>query len=429
MIAKIGRGANMTGILSYNQLKVEKGVAEILATNRMVEAPDGSSSIMLLQRSFEPYFIANNKTEKPVLHISLNPDPNDKVTDENFREIAQEYMEKMGYSNQPYVVFKHSDIERIHIHIVSVCVDRYGKKIDDSFEKRRSMEVCRGLEEKFGLKPATEKSNSEKMIFHPVNYKGNDIKSQIAAVVRYLPKYYRFQTMGSYNALLSLFNITAKEVSGEIQGEQKKGLVYFALNEQGEKASNPFKASRFGKYAGLDALEKHFMQSKEKMKDSTVKAQLKNTIEVAMNLSTNETDFKKQMIDQGINTVIRRNDQRHIYGMTFIDHESRSIWNGSQLGRNLSANAFNDLWNSNVKQDIKEPVVSQFKISNSYDSDLSLEVPHHLFDFLNMNKHEDSSDLGLFSLLNDAQGEHYEEEQFAKQMKKKKKRYPDQRRR
>jgi hypothetical protein len=80
------------------------------------------------------------------LHISLNPDPKDKVSDDKFREMAEQYMREMGYGEQPFVVFKHTDIDRSHIHIVSVCVDEEGKKISDKFEKMRSMNVCRELE-------------------------------------------------------------------------------------------------------------------------------------------------------------------------------------------------------------------------------------------------------------------------------------------
>ena len=72
--------------------------------------------------------MANKNTESPVLHISLNPDPSDKVSDEQFNSMAKKYMEHLGYVQQPFVVFKHEDIERVHIHIVSVCVNKWEKK-------------------------------------------------------------------------------------------------------------------------------------------------------------------------------------------------------------------------------------------------------------------------------------------------------------
>lgn len=423
MIAKIGKGSNLYGAMSYNLLKVEQENGSIIQLQNMYETLNGRYTIVQLLSSFETHLTANRKTEKPVLHISLNPDPNDKVSDEQFRTIAGEYMEKMGYGNQPYVIFKHTDTERTHIHIVSVCVDEDGKKIDDSFEKRRSMAVCRDLEQEQRLIPATEKSKSREIVFRPVDHKGKDIKSQIASVVRYLPKYYQFQTLGTYNALLSLFNITAEQVNGEFHGRPKQGLVYFALNEQGEKASNPFKASRFGQYAGLPVLQEHFEQSKEKMKTSPAKASLKNTIEVAMNISTNEPAFKKLLIKEGINTVIRRNDEGRIYGITFIDHESRNVWNGSQLSRNLSANTFNDLWNDlSIKSNLETEEINRFH-QPVVDRNIKTEKEeyHPFFDFLGEGNYDIAfDDFGWISLLPATQGADYEDSAFEKQMKKKK---------
>jgi hypothetical protein len=66
-------------------------------------------------------------------------------------------MQKMGYGDQPFIVYLHEDIERRHIHIVSSRVDENGTKIDGNFERRRSMNVCRELEQKYGLIPADQK--------------------------------------------------------------------------------------------------------------------------------------------------------------------------------------------------------------------------------------------------------------------------------
>lgn len=421
MIAKIGKGSNMYGAILYNQQKVDKENGAVLLLNKIPDTIDGRYSTQYFNKCFEPYLSANLKTEKTVRHISLNPDPADKVSDEQFTDIAQEYMERMGYGNQPYIVFKHTDIDRTHIHIVSTCVGIDGKKIPDDYDHKRSMAICRDLETKYNLHKATEQEQKQtNKIFKPVNHKNGDIKSQIASVVRHLPKYYSFSTMGSYNALLSLFNITAEEVKGERNGQPVNGLVYLALDETGNKASNPFKASLFGKDAGVAQIQKHFEQSKEKMKTSPARSVLKNTVELAIHTTSNETDFKKQLVEQGVNTVVRRNDNGRVYGITLIDHESRTVWNGSQLDRNLSANVFNEWWSNGNKSELKiqdNPVYDENTIDN--------QPTKELFEFISQ-KHSQSSDLGLFSLLPDVQGEDYEEDQFAKQMKKKK--YPRQRR-
>ncbi|MNS34476.1 Relaxase/Mobilization nuclease domain protein [compost metagenome] len=416
MIAKIGKGSNMYGAILYNQQKVDKENGAVLLLNKIPDTIDGRYSTQYFNKCFEPYLSANLKTEKTVRHISLNPDPSDKVSDEQFAEMAQEYMERMGYGNQPYIVFKHTDIDRTHIHIVSTCVGIDGKKIPDDYDHPRSMAICRDLEQKYKLHKATEiEQKQNDKIFKPVNYQSGDIKSQIASVVRHLPKYYSFSTMGSYNALLSLFNITAEEVKGERDGQAVNGLLYVALDENGNKASNPFKASLFGKDAGVAQLQKHFDQSKEKMKSNPARSALRNTVELAIHTTGNEMEFKKQLVEQGINTVVRKNSDGRIYGITFIDHESRSVWNGSALDRNLSANVFNDWWNNGNKPESKmQENVSSKK--NTLD-DLPIK---DLFEFISQ-EHSSNSAIELFSLLPDGQGEDYGEEQFANRMKKKNK--------
>ncbi|MBW4362301.1 conjugal transfer protein MobB [Flavobacterium taihuense] len=423
MIAKIGRGCNLYGALAYNQLKVEKENGQVLYTNKIIETPDGSYAVSQLVRSFEPYLLANRKTEKPILHISLNPDPKDKVSDEQFEELSQKYMHEMGYGNQPFLVFKHTDIDRTHIHIVSVCVDEEGRKISDKFEKRRSMDVCRELEKEFCLISAVEKKqNPQSQIFKPVDYKTGDIKSQMASVIRHLPKYYKFEGFGTYNALLSLFNITAEEVKGEYNGMPRKGLVYFALNDKGEKASNPFKASLFGKQAGYVQLQQHYGKSKELLKNELSKVLLKTTIEMSLQTASGEKEFKKRLLERGINTVVRRNSEGRVYGITFVDHSSKSVWNGSQLGKNFSANVFNGWWNNGNK--IEQPVQGNLASKNDATINEELKQPNNLFGFLVKEdlsySHEENSLIEVFGgLLPSAKGDDYDEGLFDNQMKKK----------
>ncbi len=428
MIAKIGKGENLYGALKYNQSKVDQENGKILCTQKIKETLNGQYDTAHFLHSFEPYLIANHKTEKPVLHISLNPDPKDKVSDEKFEAIARDYMQEMGYGNQPYIVFKHTDIDRSHIHIVSTSVAITGEKISDQFDHPRSMTICRKLEKKYNLTPATEKKGSQNdKIFSPVDYQKGDIKSQIASVVRHLPKYYKFQSLGEYNALLSLFNITSEEVKGEFNGITKQGLVYFALNENGEKTSNPFKASLFGKNAEYLALQKYFEQCKNILNSDNSKLLLLRSIEIAMHISADEEDFKRHLIEQGINTVVRKNSSGRIYGITFIDHSSKNVWNGSSLNKSFSANVFNEWWNHQNRKEVKS--VKQPDTAESPKKKYAretVEKPHHLFDFIsNTGDSYTGSDSGFLEslgvLLPQSQGEDYDELVFENQIKKKKK--------
>jgi hypothetical protein len=119
MIAKISSGNNIYGALSYNQNKVDENYAKVIFSNKMIEPADGKWEINTCLQSFEPYLLANRRTEKPVLHVSLNPDPKDVLSNEQLSEIAQTYMQKMGYGDQPFIVYLHEDIELLKPAILS----------------------------------------------------------------------------------------------------------------------------------------------------------------------------------------------------------------------------------------------------------------------------------------------------------------------
>jgi hypothetical protein len=257
--------------LAYNHQKITAGNAKVLFTNNMVEPKDGNFSIGICTGSFEPYLLANKRTENPVIHISLNPDPKDKLNDEQFTQIAEEYMQKLGYGNQPFVVFKHEDIDRHHIHIVSVKVDETGRMIRDNFQHRLSMRICRDLERKYRLVPANEKQKAAGYSLKPVEPKKGNIKQQIANVVRPVSRSWHFQSFNEYKALLSVYNVHVAEVKGEHRGKLYKGLVYATLNEKGEVFGTPIKSSKFGKQTGSDAIQKRMEKSKEAIKTKNLK--------------------------------------------------------------------------------------------------------------------------------------------------------------
>ena len=98
----------MFGALAYNQNKVDSEEAKVLFSNRMLLSEDGNFSIGECMRSFEIQMPVQLSTRKPILHISINPHPEDVLTDQQLSDIAKEYMRKLGYGDQPYLVYKHT---------------------------------------------------------------------------------------------------------------------------------------------------------------------------------------------------------------------------------------------------------------------------------------------------------------------------------
>ena len=345
MVAKITTGNNLYGALAYNQEKVDKEKGTVLATHIVREPMDGIFNVAATAEDLQRWMPSHFRCEKPVIHISLNPDIKDKLTDEQLSEVAAKYMDRMGWGGQPYIVFKHSDIEREHIHIVSVQVSPDGKKINDKLRNERSVAITESLEKEYGLHPAKGQKRSEQWQFTPVDQTKGNLKKQIAAVVKPAASMYRFQTLGEFRALLTLYNIGIEEVRGERDGKPYRGLLYTVLGADGRKAEvTPLKSSLFGKSAGFDALERHMEHSGEKITKENSREHTRHRIAEAFLDAPTENALRERLRAYHIDLFIRRNNTGRITGVTFIDHETRCVLNGSRLGKEFSANVVNDLF-------------------------------------------------------------------------------------
>ena len=342
MVAKISHGSNLYGALSYNQEKVDEGLGKVLGTNLILEPADGVFSIGASMTDFERMMPAHITTKNPAIHISLNPHPDDKLTDQQLSDIGREYMERLGYGNQPYIIFKHEDIDRQHIHIVGSRVQPNGRPVSDKMEKRRSAAIVEDLERKYNLIPAKGQKQGEAWQLAPVNVSQGNLKKQVANVIKPLSEMYRFQTLGEYRALLSLYNIGVEEIKGENKGKPYRGLVYSALDGEGNRVGKPLKSSLFGKALGIEALEKQFGTSKETIKADGVTARTRAIVAASLATSRTESEFRAALQKKGIDLVLRRNDEGRIFGATFIDHNERAVLNGSRMGKEFSANVLNE---------------------------------------------------------------------------------------
>ena len=355
MVAKFSHGSNLYGALSYNQEKVNEGLGKVLATNLVIEPNDGVFNVASCMEDFERFMPSHIRTSKPVIHISLNPHPDDKLTDQQLADIGREYMERFGYGGQPYMIFKHEDIGREHIHIVSTRVRTDGSIISDSKNYERSRKITDSLEQKYGLH-SKEKNQGEAWQLAPIDVSQGNLKKQVANVIKPLSEMYCFQTLGEYRALLSLYNIGVEEIKGENKGKAYRGLVYSALDDDGNRVGTPLKSSLFGKEHGLDRLEKRFEKSKETIKSKGIAKQTRAIVSASFASTRTESEFRAALREKGIDLVLRRNDEGRIYGATFIDHNQRVVLNGSRLGKEFSANVLGERFADNSpREDLQAP--------------------------------------------------------------------------
>lgn len=407
MVAKISIGSSLYGALAYNGEKINKEQGRLLATNKIFNDGSGTVDIHRAMEDFMRYMPSVMKTEKPVIHISLNPHPDDRLTDTDFQNIAHEYLEKLGYGNQPYMVYKHEDIDRHHLHIVSINVDENGKRLNQDFLYRRSERIRKELEKKYGLTPAHRNNERLESPLKKVDISAGDIKKQVGNTVKALSKGYRFQSMGEYRALLSLYNVTVEEVRGKIRGREYHGLVYSATDDAGNKVGNPFKSSLFGKSVGYEAMEKKFAQSKQTIKEKKLSDRTKRTVLSVLASTYDRDKFIAILKAQGVDVVLRETDTGRIYGVTFIDHRTGCVLNGSRMGKELSANALQE----------------HFTLPYAGQAPIPMSIPTEGTEHQSMRTTTDTEDystgLGLFTPEGPAVD--VEEERFIREMQKKKK--------
>ena len=340
MIAKISATENLGSALGYNFKKVEKGDANILLAAELYQSKEGRYTMEDVLADMEALIPKNCRTKKTVFHCSLNPHPDEKLSDETLTQIAKEYMEALGYGKQPYIVFKHSDIAREHIHIVSLRIDGEGKKINDKFEKRRSKKITDTLERKFGLIPSSKVTDKAMKETPKIDTNKGNIKEQVANVVRMVLKHYKFCSLGELNAILSKYNLAVEEVKTEFRGKKYDGLVYVPTDDKGGKVSTPINASDIGRGVGYTAVQNRMQKSKQAIKP-LVPAIRGKVLQTMRTSPKTEEELRQRLEEQGLRAVIRKNESGRIYGITFIDDKVGIALNGSRLGKGYAANVFN----------------------------------------------------------------------------------------
>ena len=435
MVAKISIGSSLYGALSYNGMKMNRDEGRVLGANKIILPADGNIDIARMVENFNLFMPKMGRTKKPVLHISLNPHPDDKLTEQQYEILAREYLEKLGFGEQPYIIYKHMDIDRHHIHIVTVNVNEQGKRLNQDFLFRRSKKITTELEEKYNLHKAQREKISPDTPIRKIDPSG-DIKRQVANTVKMVGMRYKFQTIGEYNAILSLYNVRCEPTDGKVHGREYHGLVYFATDDSGKTIATPFKASRLGKFASRTAIDGRFERAKEKIDVAPTKRKVTDVIAH----SIDKADLIAKLKERNIDVVLRYTEEGRIYGVTFIDHNTMTVLNGSRLGREVSANAINERFNNPANAptdtpDVATPIVVP-PVESTPDDTPSDTAQEPAVNQPSSGQHQHTvtqsvSDFGEYDLpipgldlFQQGQSFNPDEEEFRRRMQRKKKKGP-----
>lgn len=343
MVARIKTPNNIARALNYNEQKVKQGHAILLQASNYLKDADKLSFSEKLKR-FQDLIALNDRAKTNSLHISLNFDNADKLSANQFKEIADEYMRKIGFGQQPYLVYQHNDAGHPHVHIVTTSIQENGKRIDTfNIGRNQSEKARKEIESKFNLTRAQNNLTSEYELKpvspQRVQYGKSETRRAITNVLDHVLNTYRYASLAELNAVLQQYNIVADRGKENSRIHKNNGLVYRILDDRGDKIGVPVKASLIYSKPTLKNIEAKFAgNEKERQRH---KQRVINAVDFAVFKKSNQSleELTKALQKERIQVVLRQNDKGFIYGITYVDHHTKCVFNGSHLGKQYSANA------------------------------------------------------------------------------------------
>ncbi|HTE11596.1 MAG TPA: relaxase/mobilization nuclease domain-containing protein [Chitinophagaceae bacterium] len=368
MVARINTGKSISKALNYNEKKVQHREAECLhAQNFLKDVND--MNFYEKRKTFEKLTTLNERTQTNMVHISLNFDPSERLSKEKLVEIARSYMEKIGFKDQPYIIYQHNDAGHPHIHIVTTNIRPDGSRISMHNMGRNESEVARkAIEMEFDLVKAESRKQENSQGLNPVNaqkiiHGKQTTKAAISNVLRVIIPQYKYSTLAELNAILKLYNIRADRCGEDTDTYKHQGLLFRVLDENDNPVGTPIKASLFYMKPTLNNLEKRFTENETLKQPHTKRIRAAIDFAFFRNSGVNMKELEKILIKEGISTVVRENKEGVIYGITYVDHKSKCVFNGSDLGKQYSARSIQERCRKQANQPVKT-IINSIKKTN-----------------------------------------------------------------
>lgn len=383
MVARIRTGKSMLGALRYNENKVEKGEAVCLAGNMFGFDVHKLTIADKIERFAEPSG-RNRKSKTHVVHISLNFAANERnIEKEVLIDIANTYMEMIGFGNQPYLVYQHFDSAHPHVHILSTSIQDNGRRIPlHNLGRIQSEKARKEIEESFHLLKAQGQRHTPDLLpdlrkLRKASYGKDETRKAISHVVSNVTRLYKYTSIHELNAVLSQYNVLADRGREGTTMFKKGGLVYCLIDENGNKVGVPIKASKIYGKPTLTNLERLFKLNQALR--GPLKKRLQDKIDYTFSLDTNPKlkDFVRGLKEENIMTIFRKSAEGRVYGITFVDHKNRVVFNGSDLGKQYGAKALLErMWDGPQTRSTDQAISEPPRAVSQHDS--TVGQPHDL---------------------------------------------------
>lgn len=323
---------SMASVIDYNEKKVLSGAASVIGYANL---PD--CDMDTVERTFSNL---ENGARYPIsevsFHASINPSPDDRCTQEDILRLATEMMVRGGYAAQPFIVYRHNDIDREHYHIISIRIDSRGKKIGNYYEGEKLNRFLLSVQDRYRF--SLGKGDSEEQ-----ERKATETPGRIRVKIsRYNPR------QGMTSQLKDIFYGALKyDFNGFTQ-------LAFILKEYGIEACQ--RSNDSGEYITLQPLDRRdrpagpvvseFMlgerlseqmnlasalNSRNHANRHREKERMENLVRGAFLYSKSEAHFEALLRNKGISVHLSRTEDGDVFGITLVDHVTHTVFKSSEL--------------------------------------------------------------------------------------------------
>ena len=342
MYAKIHVTRSISRVLHYHENKVKQEKAECIhASNFIKDLKQLSWDDKLFH--FTRLNTRNDRASKNTIHIALNFHRDDEISNARMKDIAVQYMKELGFGSQPFLFYRHSDTPNHHGHIVSTNIKHDGQQI---YLKRsdyyHSKTISQEIEQKYGLSPSGKRLPDEEWQrqnpVQKVEYGKNALYPALSSVLAHVIPHYLYTGVEELNAVLKLYNVSADRGREHSSTYQHGGLIYKPLDTNGKKPTPYIKASLVNNKFTWNAIQNNFIAN-QSLREPHRQHILDSIDRTLFNASLSTSAFQQKMKRRRISTVFQKDKEGQPQNIWYIDHETKTVFEGATLGKRYTAAA------------------------------------------------------------------------------------------
>jgi hypothetical protein len=332
--------------LLYNERKMELGRARLIHAGNFLQLPHEMDFNDKFRR-FEKLMRLNDVVKTKTIHISLNfhPSEKDRLDAHLLAEISEEYMKKIGFEKQPFLVYEHHDAGHPHMHIVSTLIRPDGSRIHThNIGTIQSREAAIELEKTYGLASGAKKERvrdnrheftKNQARVQKLQYGKTETRKSMAIVLNLVINEFKYTSLPELNAVLRQYNMKADRGPENGKMYRNRGLIYRALDDNGNRIGVPVNASHIDGNPTLKNLEKKFLENELSRQPEL--RRLRNAIDWTL-VKPQKTlgQFIQALEKEQVSAIMTRDKETRALRLTYIDYQTKSVIAASELGNHYS---------------------------------------------------------------------------------------------